>query len=148
VADLGYRLGIQTYVISVGLDTDKVHLDRVANIGLGNAPDLAVVDGGTESFRAADASSLGDAFDTIIRGARTCTFAIDGVVQAGKAAEGTVKLNDTELAYGTDWTLVDGSTLELLDTAPGTGACTTYLETDDVTLSAEFTCDGVVPGVD
>ena len=132
-----HDMGIETYVLAVGPGVDNTHLQQMANAGVGQD----IVTGNAPFFVANDQAELTGAFNTIIRGARTCTFALDQQV-TGDPAAGTVTLNGSELAFESDWNLRDPGTLELLGTA-----CDTFLEADAVNLAAQFPC-GVVVIVD
>ncbi len=125
--------GIETYVLAVGPGLTDNHMQRMANAGQG----LDLATGGAPFYVANNQADLTTAFDTIIRGARTCTFQTDGEV--GRPAEGTVTLNGENLVYETDWILQDPTTLELLGSA-----CDTFLQEDAVRLDAEFPCGSVI----
>jgi len=130
-----YAGGVLTYVLSVGDGVAQTHLQRLANAGVGEP-----LDTGTEPYYVATSpAQLVDAFDEIIRGARSCTFALDGSVDLAEACSGTVLLNGTPLECGVDWQLTDETTLELLG-----AACDTFKHQDNVILSAEFPCGVVV----
>ncbi len=130
-----YSAGISTYVLSVGDGVAATHLQKLANAGVG-----IPLDTGTAPFYVAnDPAQLASALGDIIRGARTCTFTLEGTVNLGSAATGSVELNGQPLAYGTDWRMVDETTLELIG-----AACDTFLDTDTALLTAEFPCGAVV----
>lgn len=130
-----YTAGIETYVLSVGADADQAGLQRVANAGVGKDPDD--VANPAPLYLANNQAQLTAAFDAIIGGVRTCVLPIDGgTVDPNRVCEGTVTLNGSVLACGTDWQLLaDNATLELLG-----AACDTFLDDDDVALTAEFPC--------
>jgi von Willebrand factor type A domain len=126
--------GIEIYVLSVGEDATLSHLQRVANAGVGkdfDDPDEAPV------YVANDKGELIAAFNSIIGGARECSFSLNGTVT--DPAGGTVTLNGEKLEYGTDWDLVGSSTLRLLGES-----CDTYLNSTAAELEAEFECDSIV----
>jgi hypothetical protein len=128
--------GIDIYVVSVGNEVSETHLQDMANAGIG----LPV--GGAEQapfFRALEPDGLVAAFDTIIGGVRSCTFALDGNVNVNDADEGTVTLDGAPLDFGTEWDLVDSSTLQILG-----AACDTILAGGDHVVEAEFDCGVVV----
>jgi len=127
--------GIKTFVLSVGQDVALDHLERLANAGVGAPLDSNV----GKPYVATDPGSLVAAFDEIIRGTRSCIFQLDGQVDSGRADDGTVVLDGVELEHGTDWRLIDGTTLELLGQA-----CNTFLEQDEVGLEASFPCGVVI----
>ena len=128
-----YGVGLDTYVLSVGDQVSVPHLQRLANAGQG----LDLDNGNATFYVANNAAQLVAAFNDIILGARTCIFNLDG--QVTDPTQGTVILNGGVLSYGTDWTMPNNTTLELLG-----NACTTFLNIDVAELTAEFPCDTVV----
>ncbi len=130
-----YTAGIETFVLSVGDDVSATHLQRVADIGIGETPGS----GAGTPYVANDPTELSAAFEDIIRGARTCEFTLDKPVDVSNQCSGTVSLNGTVLECGTDWHLTNDTTLELLG-----GACDTFLTEDSVQLDAEFPCGVVI----
>ena len=128
--------GIKTVALSVGSDVSDAHMQRLANAGAGMPRDASP---GAPWYRGNDPQELVDAFNEIIRGVRVCTFGLNATADPNAAPDANVTLNGQPLTYGTDWTLTDGSTLELLG-----AACQTYLDTDDVFLEAIFPCGGAV----
>jgi hypothetical protein len=131
-----HTAGIDVYVISVGDQVSQQHLQDLANAGVG----LPI--GGAENapfYQALDPGALVAAFDTIIGGVRSCTFALDGVIDLDQAETGTVTLDGATLDFGTDWQLRDESTLEILG-----DACATILAGGDHEVTAEFECGSVV----
>jgi hypothetical protein len=130
-----FKAGIESYVLSVGADVTETHLKRMANAGLGkplDPPDAPF-------FRGNDPAELVQAFDTIIRGLRTCLFTLDQAVQAQYAQSGTVTLNGTTLTFNVDWVLKDDKTIELKG-----AACQTFKDADSVNLQASFPCGAVI----
>lgn len=130
-----HAAGIETYVLSVGDQVAVPHLQKMANAGVGES----MATGTAPYYVANDPTQLVDAFNQIIKGARVCTFTVDGRVDPAAASGGTVTLNGTPLQHGTDWRMNDETTLELLG-----GACDTFLNEDNVTLNAGFPCGAVV----
>lgn len=128
-----YNLGLSTYVLSVGDQVSEPHLQRLANAGQG----LDLDTGGATFYVANNAAELVDAFNDIIRGVRSCTLTVDGQVM--DPAEGVVILNGSILTYGTDWTMPDPTTIELLG-----DSCQLFLNEDIVELTAEFPCGTVI----
>ncbi len=137
----GFTAGITTFALSIGPDVTLEHLQRLANAGQGIDLDV-LPPAAAPVFRANNPADLVTAFEDIVGGIRSCEIEVDGNVDLDRADEGTVTLNGDELAYGTDWEMVDESTLTLLG-----AACDTFKATPDVELSAEFPC-GVVVDVD
>jgi hypothetical protein len=130
--------GYPIYVLGVSGDINPGHLQDMANAGAGlpiggamNAP----------YYTAHSPADLVNAFNTIIKGVRSCTFNLNGQVDLGRASEGMVVLNGTPLGYmdANGWTLTDATTLVLAGTA-----CDTFLKQDQVMLSANFPCGSVV----
>ena len=127
--------GINTYVLSVGDAVAQTHLQKLANAGVGQP-----LDTGTAPYYVANnPTELIDAINDIIRGVRSCELALDGAVDTSDPCSGTVTLNGMVLQCGTDWRLIDESTIELLG-----AACDTFLNEDEVNLAAEFPCGVVV----
>jgi hypothetical protein len=139
-AKAAHAAGIETYVISVGAQVSQAHLQDMANAGVG----LPV--GGQDSaayYQALDSAQLIAAFDSIIGGVRSCSFALDRTIDPSYADSGTVTLDGAVLQPGVDWQLLDdGQTLQLLGSA-----CDTVLDGDH-SVTAEFTCDAGGPQVD
>jgi hypothetical protein len=130
-----YANQIETIVLSVGEDTAQDHLQNLADAGKGKP-----IGAGSETFYVAtDPDELVAAFEQIIGGVRSCQLTLDGAVRDSDAEDGVVELNGTPLEYGTDWTLVDPSTMELLG-----DACDTFLDDPEVVLTAEFPCGAIV----
>jgi hypothetical protein len=134
---------VRTFVIAVGDNTpqEQAHFKAVANAGQGMDP----ATGDASAFLPSTPQQLVDAIRQLVLDARTCTFTLNGKVQAGSEKDGTVLLNGKPVAYtpGTPangWRLEDPSTLELVG-----DACTTLKATPNATLSAKFPCGAVVP---
>jgi hypothetical protein len=126
--------GIDLYVISVGGDVSTAHLQDMANAGVG----LPV--GGAQNapfYRALNPGELVAAFDQIITGVRTCTFALNGTADPGQAAQGTVTLDGVALEYGVGWELTDPSTLALIG-----AACDAVMAGGQHVIEAQFSCGG------
>ncbi len=135
-AEASYQAGIDLFILSVGSGVSDAHLQDMANAGVG----LPV--GGAQNapyYVANNQGQLVDAFNEIIHGARSCEFVVEGIVDLARADEGTVVLNSQTLEFGTEWDMLDESTLVLLGTA-----CDTFLTEDNVTMLANFPCGVVV----
>jgi hypothetical protein len=129
------QAGIQTHVLSVGADVSEAHLEKLANAGVGKPltpPDEPF-------YRGNDPAELVAAFDKIIHGVRTCRFILDAEVEPMYETAGKVTLNGEVLEQGTDWVLVDSSTIELKG-----DACQTVLDAANVDLQASFPCGAVI----
>jgi hypothetical protein len=138
-AQAAYAAGIRLFILSVGNEVGAAHQQDMANAGAGKPLDHSA--GDAPFYGAENPGDLRAAFDEIINGVRTCTFALDGNVADGHASEGTVILNGQALGYDdpNGWTLTDPSTLELQGTA-----CEAFLADPSVSLSADFPCGVVV----
>jgi len=137
-AQRAFSAGIKTYVLAIGDEVATTHQQEMANAGLGlplNAADAAPF------FRPSDPAQLVAQITQIITGARSCTYALNGRVQPGFEAQGTVLLNGTRLVFGdpNGWRLNSPSEIELVGEA-----CRTVRTAINATLSASFPCGGVV----
>src|SRR5262249_12688370 len=109
-ADAAYAAGIRLFILGVGHGIAHNYFHAMATAGAGvqtgqpNAP----------YYLANSPEQLADAVDQIIGGVVSCALTIDGNVDPAGAQNGTVTLDGTTLTYGTDWTLLDGNTIELL----------------------------------
>ncbi len=130
---------ISTFVMSVGDQVAESHLQRLANAGQGLDLDLTSANGAADFYVATDPTLLKDAFETIIRGVRTCEVDLDQPVNPSRAGEGTVSLNGAELVFGVDWRLIDDDTIELLG-----AACDSLLNDEVVQIEASFPCGVVI----
>lgn len=134
-AEQAYALGITTHIISVGNDVGAQHLQQMANVGVGKAPDDPMP---APYYQALDAQELITAFEEIIGSFVSCTLAIDGEVDLEQACDGTVLLDGVELECGTDYDLPDASTLEILG-----DACATLQDGGDHGVTATWPCGAV-----
>jgi hypothetical protein len=134
-AQAAYAAGIRLFILGVGTGIADQHLQAMANAGLGvqngqpNAP----------YYLANSPQQLTDAFDQIIGGVVSCDLMINGNVDPTAAASGTVTLNGMLLTYGTDWTLLNSNTIELLG-----AACTTLKQSPNPVVDAAFPCGTVL----
>lgn len=103
-----YEAGIETYVISVGSEVSGPHLQDLATAGLGGKA-------GAVYYQALDAQALADAFNEIIYGVTPCEFELNGTVQPGGAAQGTVLIGGAPAALEdpNGWSLPTPSTIVL-----------------------------------
>ena len=128
--------GVTTFVISVGTEVGEEHLRELANVGQGFPADDT-----TERFyRAADATSLAQAFEDIVNGVRSCTFALDGMV-TGDGSDGTVTVDGTAVVKDdpNGWRLNGPSEVELL------GTVCELVKTGDHSIDVSFPCGVIVP---
>lgn len=130
--------GIRVYILGVSSDVAAWHLQDMANAGAGRP-----VDGDVDEpyYTANGPDELAEAFQTIIRGVRDCTFSLNGTVDLDEAPLGDVRLNGLALEYDDPdgWRLSDGRTMELSGQA-----CDTFQREPDVQLTATFPCGAVV----
>ena len=132
-----YKLGIRTFVISVGDDIGEEHQQDIANAGLGLGPG-----GDAQYWRAGDDQTLREALLDIVGGQLTCEVQLQGAVESGDPCLGSVTLNGVELGCNQDdgWELSTPHTIRLLGQA-----CDELKTKDDVLLEVAFPCDvGVV----
>lgn len=135
---------ITTFVIAIGAGTPQAqaHFKEVANAGQGQDP----VTGTAVAIEPSTPKQLLDALTKIVLDARTCTFVLNGQVQAGSERLGTVTLNGKAVPFDElgapdeGWRLQNPSTLELVG-----AACTELKATPNATLSARFPCGAVLP---
>jgi len=133
-AKAAYAAGIRLYIIGIAGIADQF-LQDMANAGTG-------VQQGQPNAMYYTSNSPGQmvtAFQQIIGGVLSCDLQLSGTVDTTQASSGTVTLNGTPLQYGTDWTLVNGSTLELLG-----NACTTLKGSTNPVVDAQFSCGAVI----
>jgi hypothetical protein len=143
-AQQAFAQKIRTFVIAIGAATPQAqaHFKELANAGQGKDPQT----GNAVAIEPSTPKQLVDALTQIVLDARTCTFMLNGQVQAGSEPLGTVTLNgkpvpfDAPGAPDEGWRLKDPSTLELVG-----AACTELKATADATLSARFPCGAVLP---
>jgi hypothetical protein len=115
--DKAFRKDIQTFAISIATGTDPVHMQRVANIGVGLPPDSPTP---APLFTAQSPAELELAFSTILTELpRSCVFELNGNVEQARADEGTVVLAGQDLTYGdpNGWLLKEADQVEVTGTA-------------------------------
>jgi hypothetical protein len=69
----------------------------------------------------------------------TCDLMLTQGIDMGHAASGTVTLNGQPLTFGTDWILVDPTTIRLQG-----AACDTLKTTSTPDIVASFPCESVL----
>ncbi len=112
-----YLADIETFAISISTGTDVLHMQRVANLGVGLD---AEADPPAPYYTAESEDDLAAAFLTIIEGVpRSCEFSLNGSVDEENAGEGTVTLAGEELGYQDEngWILSHPTRVELVGTA-------------------------------
>jgi hypothetical protein len=132
------RAGIRTYVVSVGDEVSRAHLQEVANAGVGVAPGPP----DAPYWVAGDDEGLRDALRTIIGGALSCELELRGMISdLSRACDGTVLLNRAPVPCDDPdgWRAVDATHIELQGES-----CRRLLSTPDVVLEARFPCDVVL----
>jgi len=108
---------IQTFAISISTGTDVPHMQRLANIGVGLAPDAAPP---APLYTAQSQQELKDAFSAILTAVpRSCVFSLNGNVNPERAGEGSVVLAGTSLTLGDEngWRLKQVDQVELVGSA-------------------------------
>jgi hypothetical protein len=134
-AAASYAAGVRLFVLAVGNGINDSHLQSVANAGAGvtagqpNAP----------FYVANTPTELRTAFEDIIGGVTSCELMINGTIDESQAANGTVTLNGSPLAYGSDWELVNGNVVRLLGQA-----CTNLKTSTNPVVQASFPCGAVL----
>jgi hypothetical protein len=138
-AQAAFEADIQVIPLSVAPNQAAIdHLQRVANLGAGLAPDVKPPLA-APVYQASNSQEMVEAFEEIVGGIRSCEIDLEEPVSLERAEEGTVVLNGEELEYGTAWEMVDEDTFTLLG-----ATCDAFLETPAVDLTAEFPCGVVV----
>ena len=133
-AKAAYTAGIRLFVLGIAGVNDNF-LQQVANAGAGvqqNQPNAPY-------YTANSPAQLQAAFQQIIGGVVSCDLSLNGTIDTNQASSGTVTLNGMTLTYGTDWTLVNGNTLELQG-----AACDTLKSSSNPTVDASFPCGSVI----
>lgn len=117
--------GIKTYALAVGTGVGEEHLQAVATAGGGTA------------VTATNVADLKTAFRSIIAAQRSCIFALNGEVPAGKEALGKVSIDGAPLTLNdaNGWRLNTSKELEFLGTA-----CDTIKNTSAPVISVIFPC--------
>src|SRR5678815_3656243 len=129
-----YTVGIRTFVLGIAGVNDGF-LQAMANAGQG------VQQGQTSAkyYTANSPAELQTAFQQIIGGVVSCELQINGTVDPNQASTGSVTLNGTQLMYGTDWIVVNGTTIRLLG-----AACDTLKNSSNAQVQASFPCGAVI----
>ena len=140
-----FAQNIKTFVIAIGDTAGGVqHFNAVANAGQGLDPTT----GDAGAILPNTQQALIDALKKVVLDARTCTFDLNGTVQAGLEKLGTVTLNGTPVPFDDPgapdegWRLVNPTRIELVG-----AACTTLKTTPNAQLSARFPCGAVTPNI-
>lgn len=139
---LAFSKGIRTFAISIATATDILHMQRVANIGVG-LPATGTT--AAPLYTAASQTELGDAFTTILSEVpRTCVFSLNGRVKSENADQGRVVLAGQPVLYAdpNGWVLRRPDQVELVGTA-----CD-QIQAGEENLDISFPCAVFTPVVE
>lgn len=129
-----YNAGIRTFVLGIAGVNDNF-LQAMANAGQGvqqNQPNA-------KFYTANSPTELQMAFQQIIGGVVSCELTINGTVDPEQAKGGSVTLNGMQLTHGTDWEVVNGTTIRLLGQA-----CETLKSSTNPLVQASFPCGSII----
>ncbi len=129
-----HTAGVRTFVLGIA-GLQESFLQSVANAGQG------IGAGATPAkyYTANSPTELQQAFQQIIGGVVSCELSINGTVDPEAAKTGSVTLNGQQLTHGTDWTVVNGTTIRLIG-----GACDRLKSTTNPQVNASFNCGAVI----
>lgn len=126
---------IQTYVLSVGVDTVAAdHLSNIADIGVG-----APLGTGSPYWTAGDQAGLEAALNEIVGDALSCSIDLVGEIDPDLACTGSVLLNGRLLECGVEWRATAPDQIELLG-----DACEEVRASSEAFVDARFPCDVVL----
>lgn len=129
-----YAAGIRTFILGIAGVNDNF-LQAMANAGQGvqqNQPNA-------KYYTANSPQELQMAFQQIIGGVVSCELTINGTVDPEQAKGGTVTLNGMQLTHGTDWEVVNGTTIRLIGQA-----CETLKSSPNPQVEASFPCGAII----
>lgn len=135
--------GADTFILSVGADVSKTHLQQMANVGIGRAKNES--SNPAPYWIGTTPEELENAFRDIISSTIVCEIPLNGsVADPSEACLGTVTLDSKTLACPSEWKLKDGTddTIQLL------GASCDAWKSSSSTLSATFPCGVFVTDID
>jgi hypothetical protein len=136
-----FQKKIQTFAVSIATGTDILHMQRVANIGVGLPADSATP---ATLYSASSQQQLKDAFSSILTEVpRSCVFELNGNVERARAGEGTVVLAGQELTYGD----ADGWLLKQADQVELVGSACAQIQAGEADLDISFPCAVFTPVV-
>lgn len=127
---------IPVYVLALNLD--NTHFQEVANVGQG-VPRSTMGAGAVPYYTTTNANDLRNAFLSIINGVLSCDLMLTQGIDMTLAASGTVTLNGQTLMFGSDWILVNPTTIRLQGQA-----CTTLKTAQNPSIQASFPCEAVI----
>jgi von Willebrand factor type A domain-containing protein len=133
-AQQAYAAGIRTFILGIA-GVNDAFLQAMANAGQGVQANQA----NATYYTANSPAQLQMAFQQIIGGVVSCELAINGTVDVDQAKGGSVTLNGMQLTYGSDWELVNGTTIRLLG-----AACETLKNSSNPQVQASFPCGSVL----
>lgn len=126
-----FSAGIPTYVVGVGSQLQRGHLQDLANAGVGYAEGAGVGQPG-KLYQAGDSGALRAAFDDHVSTLQSCGFDLDQGVLNPSLAE--VTLDGRQLVWGTDWVLQAPDRVSLI------GSACEELKQTGGTVRASFPC--------
>ncbi|MDB4958025.1 MAG: hypothetical protein JWO36_5594 [Myxococcales bacterium] len=133
-AKAAYAAGVRLFILGIA-GVNNSFLQQMANAGQGVQPGQP----NAMYYTANSPAGLATAFQAIIGGVLSCDLTISGQVDPVSAMNGTVTLNGHTLMYGTDWTVVNGTTIQLIG-----AACTELKSTATPSVDASFPCGSVI----
>jgi hypothetical protein len=134
-----FAKGIQTFAVSIATETDAIHMQRVANVGVGLVADA---DPPAPYYTAESQEQLKLAFSTILEEVpRSCVFSLNGEVEAADADQGMVTLAGATLVFGDEngWRLKRADQVELV------GDACAQIEAGEEDLDITFPCEVFTP---
>jgi hypothetical protein len=129
-----YTAGIRTFILGIAGVNDSF-LQAMANAGQG----VQQGQPNAKFYTANSPAELQMAFQQIIGGVVSCELMINGTVDPDQAKGGSVSLNGAQLTYGTDWEVVNGTTIRLLGQA-----CDALKSSSNPQVQASFPCGSVI----
>ena len=130
---------LKMFVISVGQDAAKAHLQEMANIGANLARDA---NPGATVYYPEDPASLATTLQTLIGKELSCDVELQGKgVRMGSECKGDVSLNGLALECNgpNGWSLTDPTHIKLAGMA-----CDRFKNAVDALLHANFPCDAIL----
>lgn len=129
-----YTKGVRTFILGIA-GVNDTFLQAMANAGQGvqaNQPNA-------KYYTANSPAELQMAFQQIIGGVVSCELNINGTVDVEQAKGGSVTLNGMQLMYGTEWEVVNGTTIRLIG-----GACDRLKSSTNPQVQASFPCGSII----
>lgn len=131
-----HAMGIDTYMLWIGDDAAREHMQDMANAGLG----LSDTDPDAEFWEAGNTATLQTALTDIVQGTISCEVSINGELVLEEACSGSVSLNGRALTCddANGWRATTTTTIELVG-----DACVEFKDTPGASLEGSFPCDVV-----